>query len=200
MSDLIFPLFTNGFISSEANLFFAIIMGITFGFVLERTGFTRAAKIAGTFYLKNIDVPKIMGTTVITTTTWFIIFSYLGWIDLSSLFTPGTYVWPYVVGGLLFGIGMVTAGYCPGTAVAGLGTGKSDALVFILGLFVGMYLYFVLYPIVGDFANSTKLGVVKLQDIFGGNEYTSYILTVALEASIIMFLMFLQKLTNKGER
>lgn len=200
MSDLILPLFKNGFISSEANLFFAVVLGFAFGFVLERTGFTRSQLIADTFYFKNIAVPKIMGVTVITTTTWFILFAYMGWIDLNALFTPATYIWPYVLGGLLFGIGMVMAGYCPGTAVAGLGTGKSDALVFILGLFLGMFVYFIAYPYIDTFASSSNLGVLKLHDLFGGNEYTSYILTVALEVGIILFLMALQKLTNKGEK
>jgi len=199
MNNFILPLYSNGHLSPEANLFFALIMGFAFGFILERTGFTRSQLIADTFYFKNIAVPKIMGVTVITATTWFIIFAWLGLIDLNALFSPKTYVLPYLVGGLLFGAGMVMAGYCPGTAVAGLGTGKSDAFVFILGLFAGALLYFVLYPYVKDFANSTNLGVLKLQDLFGGNEYTSYILTVILESGIIGFLMLLQKLTNKGE-
>ena len=200
MNDLILPLYKNGFLTSEANFFFAIVLGFTFGFVLERTGFTRSQLIADTFYFKNIAVPKIMGVTVITATTWFILFAWMGWIDLDALFTPGTYVWPYLVGGLLFGVGMVMAGYCPGTAVAGLGTGKSDALVFIIGLFGGAFLYFILYPYVQDFVSSSNLGVFKLHDLFGGNAYTSYILTVALESGIIGFLMLLQKLTNKGEK
>jgi uncharacterized membrane protein YedE/YeeE len=198
MDNLILPLFKNGFISNEANLFFAVVLGFAFGFVLERTGFTRSQLIADTFYFKNLAVPKIMGVTAITTTTWFILFAYMGWIDLNALYTPATYVWPYVVGGLLFGIGMVMAGYCPGTAVAGVGTGKSDALVFILGLFVGMFVYFIIYPYIADFASSSNLGVLKLHDLFGGNEYTSYVLTVGLEVGIILFLMFLQKLSNRG--
>jgi len=200
MNDLILPLYKNGFLTPEANFFLAIVLGFTFGFVLERTGFTRSQYIADTFYFKNLAVPKIMGVTIITTTTWFILFAWMGWLDLSALFTPGTYVWPYLVGGLLFGFGMVMAGYCPGTAVAGLGTGKSDALVFIVGLFGGAFLYFLLYPMVAEFASSGNLGVLKLHDLFGGNEYTSYILTVALESGIIGFLMLLQKLTNKGEK
>ncbi|WP_456432001.1 DUF6691 family protein [Nitratifractor sp.] len=198
--DFILPLYKNGLISPEANLFFAVVMGFAFGFVLERTGFTRSQYIADTFYFKNLAVPKIMGVTVITATTWFILFASMGWIDLGALFTPKTYVWPYLIGGLLFGLGMVMAGYCPGTAVAGLGTGKSDALVFILGLFGGAFLYFLLYPMIADFASSTDLGVLKLHDLFGGNEYTSYILTVIVESAIIGFLMILQKLTNKGEK
>jgi len=196
MDDLILPLFKNGFISNEANLFFALIMGFSFGFVLERTGFTRSQLIADTFYLKNIAVPKIMGITVVTTTTWFTIFAWFGWIDLAALYTPTTFVWPFVVGGLLFGIGMVMAGYCPGTAVAGLGTGKSDALVFLAGIIVGMFIYFLIYPFVDTFASSSNLGVLKLHDLFGGNEYTSYILTVALEMGIILFLMLLQRLVR----
>jgi uncharacterized membrane protein YedE/YeeE len=200
MNDLILPLYKNGFLTPEANYFFAIVLGFAFGFVLERTGFTRSQLIADTFYFKNIAVPKIMGVTVITTATWFILFAWMGWIDLSALYTPATYVWPYLLGGLLFGIGMVMAGYCPGTAVAGLGTGKSDALIFLLGLFAGMFVYFILYPFIAGFASSGNLGVLKLHDLFGGNEYTSYILTVALETGIILFLMLLQKLTNKGEK
>ncbi len=198
METLLLPLFKNGFLSPEANFFFAILMGFVFGFVLERTGFTRAQYIADTFYFKNLAVPKIMGITIITTTTWFILFAYMGWIDLNALFTPGTYVWPYVIGGLLFGLGMVMAGYCPGTAVAGLGTGKSDALVFLLGVIGGMLLYFYLYDFVAAFASTTKVGTVKLQDLFGGNNYSSYIITIILEVGIISFLMFLQKLSNNG--
>ena len=198
--DLILPLFKNGFITNEANMFFAVVLGFTFGFVLERTGFTRSQIIANTFYFKDIAVPKIMGVTVITTTTWFILFSYMGWLDMSQLFVPATYVWPYLVGGLLFGIGMVMAGYCPGTAVAGLGTGKSDALIFIIGLLAGAFGYMLLYPHIAEFASSSKLGVLRLQDLFGGNQYTSYILTIILETGIILFLMLLQKLTNKGEK
>ncbi|WP_457607288.1 DUF6691 family protein [Nitratifractor sp.] len=200
LDTLILPLYKNGLLSPEANFFFAVVLGFAFGFVLERTGFTRSQYIADTFYFKNIAVPKIMGVTIITTTTWFIFFAWMGWLDLDALFTPATYVWPYLVGGLLFGLGMVMAGYCPGTAVAGLGTGKSDALVFILGLFGGMFLYFVLYDAISGFASLGNLGVLKLHDLFGGNAYTSYILTVALEAGIIGFLVLLQKLTNKGEK
>ncbi|ADV46602.1 YeeE/YedE thiosulfate transporter family protein [Nitratifractor salsuginis] len=200
MNDLILPLYKNGFLTPEANFFFAIVMGFAFGFVLERTGFTRAQHIADTFYFRNLAVPKIMGVTVITATTWFILFAWMGWIDLNALFTPSTYVWPYVVGGIIFGFGMVMSGYCPGTAVAGLGSGKSDALVFLLGLFGGAFIYFLLYPLISGFVSSGNLGVLKLHDLFGGNEYTSYILTVALETGIIGFLMLLQTLTNKGEK
>jgi len=200
MNDLILPLYKNGFLSTEANLFFALVMGITFGFALERTGFTRSKHIAGTFYFTNIAVPKIMGTTVITASTWFIIFAWFGWIDISQLFTPATYIWPYVVGGLMFGAGMVMAGYCPGTAVAGVGTGKTDALIFLLGVVAGMFVYFIIYPYISSFANSSNMGVLKLQDLFGGSEYTSYILTVALETGIILFMIFLHKLTTIGKK
>jgi Sec-independent protein secretion pathway component TatC len=63
-----------------------------------------------------------------------------------------------------------------------------------------MFVYFIAYPYIDTFASSSNLGVLKLHDLFGGNEYTSYILTVALEVGIILFLMALQKLTNKGEK
>ncbi|NPA50821.1 MAG: YeeE/YedE family protein [Epsilonproteobacteria bacterium] len=196
--DILFPLFPNGYISKETNLILALFFGFIFGFILERSGFARSSYIAETFYFKNLAVPKIMGVAIITTTSWFIIFYALGLLDINALFSPKTYVIPYLIGGALFGIGMVMSGYCPGTAIAGVGTGKSDAFIFIIGLVAGMFLYFILYGYIKDFVNSTNMGVLRFKDLFGLNEYLSYLLTLALEIGIILFLMLLQKL-SKGK-
>jgi hypothetical protein len=42
------------------------------------------------------------------------------------------------------------------------------------------------------------MGVLRFKDLFGLNEYLSYLLTLALEIGIILFLMLLQKL-SKGK-
>jgi hypothetical protein len=41
------------------------------------------------------------------------------------------------VGGALVGAGFAVGGYCPGTSVAGLFSGRLDALVFVLGVVLG---------------------------------------------------------------
>jgi len=46
-----------------------------------------------------------------------------------------------LVGGLLFGVGFVMGGWCPGTAAAGFAAGRIDALVFLLGTLGGSILF-----------------------------------------------------------
>jgi hypothetical protein len=41
------------------------------------------------------------------------------------------------VGGALVGAGFAVGGYCPGTSVAGLCSGRLDALVFVVGVVLG---------------------------------------------------------------
>ena len=71
------------------------------------------------------------------------------------------------LGGLLFGLGMVIGGYCPGTAIASLATGKLDALVFIVGFLIGSLVFGDLFPVWGDFYNSDYLGVFRLDQWLG---------------------------------
>lgn len=46
-----------------------------------------------------------------------------------------------IVGGLIFGVGFACAGYCPGTSAAGLGQGDLPAIIFMIGLVAGSYLF-----------------------------------------------------------
>ena len=50
------------------------------------------------------------------------------------------------MGGLIFGVGMALAGFCPGTAVAGGGEGKWDYIVpGLLGFLVGAVIFGLSY-------------------------------------------------------
>jgi len=46
-----------------------------------------------------------------------------------------------ILGGLIFGVGFALAGYCPGTGAAALGQGDLLAIVFMLGLVGGSYIF-----------------------------------------------------------
>ena len=46
-----------------------------------------------------------------------------------------------VIGSLLFGIGWGLAGFCPGPAITSMGTGNSEALLFVLAMVTGMALF-----------------------------------------------------------
>jgi len=51
-----------------------------------------------------------------------------------------------VAGGLVFGAGFATLGYCPGTAAAAVGAGAMDALVGMVGMVAGAGLFARIYP------------------------------------------------------
>lgn len=115
----------------------SLLIGILFGFLLERAGFGSSRKLAGVFYLKDMTVIKVMFTAVIVAMLGLVFLLRGGWLTIDHVyFLPTTYG-AQIVGGLLFGVGFVVGGWCPGTAAAGLAEGKLDALIFLIGAVLG---------------------------------------------------------------
>ena len=202
--DSVLPLFTSGFLDSNTNLMLALAIGIMFGFILERAGFATAAHIAPVFYFRNIMVAKVMVSAIVTAATLLFLGIIFGYIDYNNVFIPTTYVWAYLVGGVIFGIGMVMSGWCPGTAVTGIATGKIDAIIFALGLIAGMYFYFYIYDAyeaVRDFANSANLGRFTIAKLVGTDDIrVSYIVTIVVSFGLLGFMMIMKKIAdNKGD-
>ena len=93
--------------------------------------------------------------------------SLVGWLDISLVYMLPTYLLPMAVGGVLFGIGMVIGGYCPGTAIAAVATGKIDGIVFIVGFLIGSLVFGDFFPVWGDFYNSDYMGAFRLDQLLG---------------------------------
>jgi uncharacterized protein len=192
-----FPLFTTGAITSNENLFFGLLIGIGFGFILEKSGFARASHIAPTFYFRSLRVPQMMISAIVTSATWLIIAVYFGWVDFAQVFIPTTYVWPYLLGGVIFGAGMIMSGWCPGTAVVGVAAGRVDAAVFLLGVIAGMYVYFVNFHSFMDFANGSNLGKYTIDKLVGGNTYTAYLTTLLIAIGLMTFMRTMKSIRDK---
>ena len=195
--ETVLPLFSNGFIDSNLNYILAVGIGILFGFILERGGFGTAAHIAPVFYFRSLIVPKIMVSAIVTTATLILLGTLFGYIDYSQIFIPTTYLWPYLLGGVIFGLGMVMAGWCPGTAVVGIATLKIDAIFFALGLLVGMFFYFDIYQYIIDFANSGNLGKFTIDKLIGGDIRISYLVTVAVSFGLLLFVIAMKNIKDK---
>jgi len=155
-----------GFIGVEAGLIVAFVIGIGFGFFLERAGFGSARKLMAQFYLTDMAVLKVMFTAVVTAMLGVTYLGWMGWLDVQLVYLVPTYIWPQIVGGLLLGMGFIIGGYCPGTSVAGIATGKVDALVYFLGIFAGMLVFSVAFPALQGFYESGALGALTLSDVF----------------------------------
>lgn len=160
--DLILPLVKTGVISEASNLWIAIPIGIVFGYALFHAGFTDSRRIAWAFYFKDVGVPVVMFSAIVTGMLGLWGMGLAGLIDISQVYMLPTFLVPMAVGGLLFGVGMATGGYCPGTAVAAVATGKIDGMVFIVGFLIGSLIFGDMFPVWGDFYNSNYLGAFRL--------------------------------------
>lgn len=53
------------------------------------------------------------------------------------------------MGGIFFGVGLAIFGYCPGTGVAACGEGRKDAVVGVVGMLAGAWVFVWMYPLLG---------------------------------------------------
>ena len=147
---------------SNASLILAVLIGIAFGFFLERGGLGTAPKLAGQFYLTDMSVFKVMFTAIVTAMLGLYWLSWLGLLNLTQLYVNPTYVLPQLTGGLVFGAGFIMAGLCPGTACVSLATGKLDGLAVLVGIFFGIFLFGETFDYFYNFMYATSLGQVTL--------------------------------------
>ncbi len=124
-----------------ADLAIALLLGVGFGFALERAGFGSARKLTAVFYLYDMAVVKVMFTAIVTTMVGLFALSAMGVLDLAELYLEPTNFVAQIGGGLLFGAGFMIGGYCPGTAMAAIATGRKDGIVFAAGMLAGVLAY-----------------------------------------------------------
>jgi hypothetical protein len=129
-----------------AELGIALVCGLGFGFALERAGFGSARKLTAVFYFYDMAVVKVMFTAIVTAMVGLFALSAVGVLDLAELYVEPTNYAAQLGGGLLFGAGFIVGGYCPGTAMAALATGRKDGMVFALGMLGGVLAYAELTP------------------------------------------------------
>ncbi len=125
-------------------LVIGLMIGITFGFLLQKGGVARYEIILGQLLLEDFTVVKIMMTAVLVGMIGIYTLKGLGLVQLHI--KPGS-VGMNVMGGLLFGVAFALLGYCPGTLLAGIASGYLDALAGgLVGMLVGAALYAAVYP------------------------------------------------------
>ncbi|MDZ4687368.1 MAG: YeeE/YedE thiosulfate transporter family protein [Planctomycetaceae bacterium] len=128
---------------SPERLMLGLVTGVVFGVLLQKGRVAKFPVIIGQFILKDWTVAKVMGTAVV-----------VGSVGVYALVASGhanLHVKPFLLGGVLlgglcFGVGMAVYGYCPGTGVAACGEGKPDAMVGVLGMLVGAWVFVVAFP------------------------------------------------------
>lgn len=161
------PLIANGYIDPAWNNVIALLVGIAFGYILEASGFSSSRKLAGVFYGYDFVVLRVFMTAVMVTMIGLIYFSYMGWIDLSEIFILPTFTTSIIVGGIIMGLGFVMGGYCPGTSFTGIAIGKLDAVFFTGGLYLGIFIFSMIFPWIEKIYYGGDLGPVTVMETFG---------------------------------
>ena len=146
-------------------LLIAAVIGLAFGFTLERAGLGNANKLIGQFYLTDFTVLRVMLSAIVTAMLGAFWLGRLGLVDLAAFYVPETYLAPQLLGGLIFGVGFVLSGLCPGTSCVAAVTGRGDGLATVLGLFAGVLGTGLAFPAIEGFYRSTDRGAFTLPQL-----------------------------------
>ena len=111
-----------------------LLMGVVFGFALEKSRVFEPGIIVGQMQLRNFIMLKVFLTAVATGALVLAVLNGFGFVKLQP--KPALYA-ADVVGGLVLGVGIALAGACPGTTLAQIGVGYRDAWFTLAGGLLG---------------------------------------------------------------
>ena len=176
------PITTNPNFPEWLSLLIAFLIGIGFGFALERAGFSSSRKLAGMFYGYDATVIKVFFTAAIVALVGSQLMSYLGLLDLSKVYVNEFYTGASIIGGIIMGAGFVMGGFCPGTGLSAVSIGKIDAMFFLGGGFLGAFIFAESWPLINGLANSGNKGPIRINEIMGINPaiFTLLLIVVAV--------------------
>ncbi len=179
---------------------FALLTGIIFGFLLEKAGFGNAKKLVEQFYHTDLRMFKVLFSAIVTAMIGIFWLSYFGVLDITQIYINGTFIWPQILGGILFGFGFVICGLCPGTSCVAVFTGKLDGIAVVGGMLAGLVLFSESEPVVGKFMTISSLGDLSLYELFNMNYGLLTFLIVVLALAAFWFATWIENRYNKDKR
>ncbi len=171
---------------NNLQLIIGFIIGIAFGFLLNKGGVTEYSVILNQLLLKDFTVLKIMLTAVVFGMILVYLTKRLGFAKLH----PKTcYTSSIILGGLIFGAGFAILGYCPGTAAGAVGTGSIDAIFGVIGFLIGAGIFAKFYPLMKQKFMKKSLGDITIPQLLEINPW--YVITF-FSILIVLFLYILE--------
>ena len=181
------------FFADPRTLLLGALTGTVFGFLLQKGGVTQYNVIVNQFRFRDFTVLKTMLTAIVVGAIG--IYAMLQMDMIKGLNVKGTELAMNAGGGVIFGVGMVLLGYCPGTALAALGQGSRDAGVGVLGALVGAGIYAEVYPLLARTLEPIgKFGKITLADAM---HVSPWVLIVGLAVLAIGLFVMLEKREKK---
>ena len=91
------------------NLIIALVLGVCFGFALNKAGLTKYHKIVNVFRFTDMAVLQFMMIVLVVAMIGLYGLRALHLLTFPNI--PATYIVGNLVGGLIFGVGMALTGY-----------------------------------------------------------------------------------------
>lgn len=164
------------------------LMGICFGFFLQKGGVTHYEVIMGQLTLKDWTVVKVMLSAVMTGMIGIYLLRVPGLVRLHK--KSGSFG-STVIGGLIFGIGFALLGYCPGTVAGAVGQGALDALLGgVAGMLLGTGIYSILYDrLAKRILHLGEFGKITLPQLLNTKPWP---VILCVNATLAAFLLILE--------
>ena len=129
--------------------FWALIMGVLFGFLMSRGGLTTFDYHAEMFLFINTQLVQVISTALLVGIIGVFLLKKYQVRAISTGtsidFIKKPYTQGLIAGAFLFGIGWAMTASCPGTVPAMIGEGKIGALFVLVGLVLGTMAFGVLH-------------------------------------------------------
>ena len=123
----------------ETNLAVFMLFGLTFGFILQRSGFCMTASFSDMF---TTGGGRLARGLIIAIAVAMLGFSILVYAGIREPFVLPVH-WHTLVGGWLFGLGMVVAGGCAAGTLFRIGEGSVQLMFALFGAILGAALFTV---------------------------------------------------------
>lgn len=175
-------------IKDEGGLLKGLIIGIIFGFLLQKGGVSKYDVLMGQLRLIDFTVIKIIVTAIVVTMLGISFLYPSGKIEIK---TKAGSIKNATIGGLLFGIGFGILGYCPGTIAAAIGNGYIDALTGgLIGILLGTIIFARLYSKLKErgILTTDKFSEFSFFHIMKGNPF-KYTIPLSILFIIIMYFI-----------
>lgn len=171
-----------------ADIIKALVLGFLFGWALHKAGLTHYARIVNVYRFRDMTVMQFILTVLVVGAVALQLGVDLGFATNAPV--PPTSMLANVVGGIIFGVGMATAGYCPGTVVAEAGEGRLDAWVAgFSGLIVGAIVFGLLQPtIMPALAGVGALGHVTFSSLADANPWLVLLVFAQVVALVLILI------------
>lgn len=166
----------------------ALVLGFLFGWALHKAGLTHYARIVNVYRFRDMTVMRFMLTALVVGAIALQLGIELGFAAGAPV--PPTSMLANVIGGIVFGVGMATAGYCPGTIVAEAGEGRLDAWIAgFSGLIVGAIVFGLLQPtIMPALAGVGALGRVTFSSLADANPWLVLLVFAQVVALVLILI------------